>query len=146
MRLPPPVWMAGSALAQVALGRFRPTRTSTGVAAVLAVASLGLAVASVLRFATRGTTVDPMDVDRAQVLVTDGVNTLTRNPMYVGLAGLLAAHAVYRRSLMGLLPVLGFILVMDRWQIRAEEEALAGIFGAGYEDYRRSVPRWLFLR
>ncbi|AGF72052.1 hypothetical protein A605_05230 [Corynebacterium halotolerans YIM 70093 = DSM 44683] len=138
------MWAAGAGLTQLAMTRgARAARATTSAATVLGVASAGLAVGAVLRFRSRGTTVDPMDVDRAQALVTDGVNAWTRNPMYVGLAGMLAAHAVHRRSPAGLLPVLGFVLAIDRWQIPAEEAALERAFGGEYDAYRRAIPRWV---
>ena len=63
--------------------------------------------------------------------------------MYVSLAGTLVGHAIARRSLAALIPVAGFIIAIDRWQIPLEEEALAEIFGDDFHDYRRRVPRWL---
>ncbi len=66
--------------------------------------------------------------------------------MYVGLAGLLVANALRRGSWMALLPVAAFTLVIDRLQIAAEESALLGNFGADYEAYRATVPRWLGRR
>lgn len=144
MRLPPGVWVGGAALAQGAMTRDRrPSRPSTIVAALLGAASGGLAVASAARFLARRTTIDPERVERATTLVTDGANALTRNPMYLGLAGLLTAHALYRRSLTALLPVLAFVAVIDRWQIPAEEAALRENFGSSYDAYLHSVPRWL---
>ena len=38
------------------------------------------------------------------------------------------------------------VLVIDRLQITAEESALLANFGADYEAYRASVPRWLDRR
>ncbi len=66
--------------------------------------------------------------------------------MYVGLAGLLVANAVRRGSWTALLPVAAFTLVIDRQQIAAEEGALLARFGADYEAYRTTVPRWLGRR
>jgi protein-S-isoprenylcysteine O-methyltransferase Ste14 len=77
------------------------------------------------------------------VLVTSGANAVSRNPMYVGLVGLLVANAVRRASWTALLPVAAFTLVIDRLQIEAEERALHARFGADYEVYRATVPRWL---
>jgi protein-S-isoprenylcysteine O-methyltransferase Ste14 len=111
-----------------------------------AVASLALAGASAQRFRRSGTTVDPLDPARASVLVTTGANAVSRNPMYVGMAGLLVANATWRGSWIGLVPVAGFVLVIDRWQIAPEESALLAKFGVDYEDYRAAVPRWLGRR
>ena len=80
------------------------------------------------------------------MLVTSAVNARTRNPMYVGLVGLLLANAIRRGSPWGLAPVAAFILLMDRVQIPAEEAALSERFGTDYEAYRARVPRWLDRR
>jgi protein-S-isoprenylcysteine O-methyltransferase Ste14 len=66
--------------------------------------------------------------------------------MYVGMAGLLAAHALWRRSWAALGPVAVFVALIDRLQIQAEESALAVTFGADYEVYRAASPRWLDRR
>ena len=66
--------------------------------------------------------------------------------MYVGLAGLLVANAVWRGSWVALAPVAGFGLFVDRLQIEAEETALLEKFGAEYEAYRSASPRWLGRR
>jgi protein-S-isoprenylcysteine O-methyltransferase Ste14 len=87
--------------------------------------------------------VDPFDPARASVLVTTGANAVSRNPMYVGMTGLLVAHALRRGSWTALLPVAAFTLVIDRVQIAAEETALLARFGAEYEAYLETVPRWL---
>lgn len=87
-----------------------------------------------------------MRVERAQCLVVDGPNRLTRNPMYVGLAGALLAHAIARRSPSAVIPLIGFVWLIDRYQIPAEEKALEARFGQAYLDYKKAVPRWLGTR
>jgi protein-S-isoprenylcysteine O-methyltransferase Ste14 len=47
---------------------------------------------------------------------------------------------------MALLPVAAFVVVIDRAQIAAEESALLTRFGADYEAYCATVPRWLGRR
>ncbi len=56
------------------------------------VASLGVAVAlaGVIEFRRAQTTVDPFHPDRASALVVGGIYRVTRNPMYLGFALLLA--------------------------------------------------------
>ena len=66
--------------------------------------------------------------------------------MYVGLAGLLFSNAIRRGSWAALVPVVGFTLVIDRWQIASEESALLVNFGGDYDAYRAVVPRWLGRR
>lgn len=141
MRVPPVVWLGGAALAQRLVGR-RPTRTTTLVSAPLLAMAGWLVAGSVREFVRRGTTVDPVSVDKATALVRTGPNSVTRNPMYLGMATVLAAHAVARRSPLALLPVVGFVAAIDHWQIPAEEQALSAEFEE-YADYVASVPRWL---
>jgi protein-S-isoprenylcysteine O-methyltransferase Ste14 len=111
-----------------------------------AAASTVLASASARQFRRRGTTLEPFDPGLASVLVTTGANSITRNPMYVGLAGLLLANAIRRASWTGLLPMVGFVVAIDRLQIAAEEAALRSRFGSDYEAYLVEVPRWLDRR
>ncbi|HLN77357.1 MAG TPA: isoprenylcysteine carboxylmethyltransferase family protein [Nocardioidaceae bacterium] len=148
MRPPPPALAILSVLAQRALTRGAQPPTAARVAAASGIAAVSgaLAAAAAREFRGQGTTFDPFDPARASVLVTTGANAVSRNPMYVGMAGLLVANAVRRGSWTALLPVVAFALVMDRVQIAAEEGALLARFGAGYESYCATVPRWLGRR
>lgn len=105
-----------------------------------------MAGAAANRFRHSGTSLEPLRPDRASVLVTSGANTISRNPMYLGLAGLLVAHAVWRGSWAALLPLAGFVAFIDRVQIHAEEAALLERFGAEYDVYRATTPRWIDRR
>lgn len=146
-RLPPPVWMALGLLMQRRLGATSPPTTASRVlAGGLAGGGLGLAGWAVGTFRRHQTTVDPLAPERASSLVADGPFRVTRNPMYVGMAGVLLAHAAARRSLVGLLPVAGFVLVITRTQIRAEERAMAAGFGPEWDRYAAATPRWVGRR
>ena len=148
MHVPPPVVALAAGLVQRALtgATVKPDAGRAALATVVGLASLSLAGASAGLFRRSATTVDPLHPDRASVLVTTGPNAITRNPMYVGMAGVLVAHAVWRGSWAALLPVAGFVAVVDRLQVAAEEPALLGRFGAEYESYRASTPRWVGVR
>ncbi|MDX6324451.1 MAG: hypothetical protein QOK15_805 [Nocardioidaceae bacterium] len=149
MRIPPPPLVAlAAALAQRALARgtSAPGPARVAVAATVSTASTALAGAAASRFRRSGTTIDAFHPERASALVTTGPFAISRNPMYTGLTGLLLAHAIGRRSWAGLVPVAGFVVLIDRLQIRAEESALADRFGAEYDAYRAASPRWLDRR
>jgi protein-S-isoprenylcysteine O-methyltransferase Ste14 len=92
-----------------------------------------LAGASSRSFRREGTTVLPFHPEQASALVTSGVNAATRNPMYVGMAGLLLARAVHRGSWTALAPVAAFVAVIDVYQVRFEEAALRERFGDVYD-------------
>lgn len=102
-----------------------------------------MAGAAASRFSRSGTTHDPFHPEEASVLVTAGANAISRNPMYVGMAGLLVAHAIWRGSWVALAPVAAFVAFIDRVQIQAEESALLEKFGPAYDAYRAATPRWL---
>lgn len=121
----------------------RPGPARAAASAGVALGSVALAASTGMRFRSSGTTVEPFRPEEATALVTSGPNAVTRNPMYVGLAGLLVAHAIWRASVVALVPVAALVGYLDRVQVRAEEAALAEKFGARYDAYRASVPRWL---
>jgi protein-S-isoprenylcysteine O-methyltransferase Ste14 len=142
--VPPPLIGLSAALAQHRLASGRPPGPVRKVgAAVAAMGSAWMLVGSLDRFRRTGTTVNPLDPARASTLVTSGPNAVTRNPMYVGMAGVLTAHALIRGGWRTLVPVAAFVAVIDRVQIRPEEAALRDLFGEEYDTYRRRVRRWL---
>lgn len=79
----------------------------------------------------------------ATALVTTGIYSLTRNPMYVSLALLYLAVAMVFNSwwVVVLLPLV--LVVIDRMVIAREERYLARAFPHDYAEYRRRVRRWL---
>lgn len=146
-RVPPLGWLAAGLLAQRLLpGGRPPSRTSRGLAGMIFSASLGLLVWAVTAFRRHETTVDPLAPERASQLVSDGPLQVTRNPMYVAMAGVLVAHAIARRSSADLIPAAGFALLINRTQIEAEEQAMAANFGPEWDQYVAATPRWLSLR
>jgi len=142
--VPPPLIALAAAAVQHALAPDeRPGAARRIAAGALAVASVGMLVGASRRFRAAGTTFEPFDPSKTSSLVTDGPNAITRNPIYLGLAGLLATHAVVRGGWLPPLPVAVFVAVIDRVQIRPEEDALRRKFGEEYASYCARVPRWL---
>ncbi|MDO5701367.1 MAG: isoprenylcysteine carboxylmethyltransferase family protein [Bowdeniella nasicola] len=130
-------------IAQMRLARGRGVTFGSALAATPALLGASwLGLGSLAQFRARQTSYSPVTLDRAHALVEEGPNAVTRNPMYVALALLLAAHATARRSLAAALPVAAFVAVVDRFQIPAEEAALAERFGGSYRRHRARVPRW----
>ena len=142
-RPPPAVLLAIAGAAQSAMTRGR-TATPASVAAATAVVggSLCLLAGSAGNFLRHRTTVDPVRVERAQHLVVDGPNRLTRNPMYLGMLLALAGWAVWLGNAAALLALPLFVAVLNTLQIRPEEAALRARFGADYARYAQRVRRW----
>ena len=75
-------------------------------------------------------------------LVTGGVFTLSRNPIFLGMMiTLLGLFLVIPNALTLLTLVLGVVLIQI--QVRIEEEFLVKTHGDQYAQYRIHVPRWL---
>lgn len=145
-RIPPPGWFAAAAGAQVLLTPMaRPTVRSAVATALIVVGGGITALGAVAALRRHCTTITPEHPEQATALVTDGPFAFTRNPIYLAFAVALVAHAVLRRSPVALLPVAAFVAVIDRAQIPAEERALRARFGQRYEQYLRTVPRWIGL-
>ncbi len=144
--IPPPVLAAVAFGVQVLLAR-KSTATKASLLGATAVgaASAWLGLGSLARFIKHETTFDPVSPG-ATYLVTSGPNRITRNPMYLGLAGMLTSFAVWRRSPRALIPVALFVVAINRMQIPGEESVLREKFGAEYESYVARTPRWLALR
>lgn len=146
--LPPPAALFLAGLLAWLLARALPAWQvalpgQQGVAIALAVAGASLMLAAALSLLAARTSLNPLNPERASVLVAVGAFALTRNPIYLGDALLLCAWLVWLGQPLGLLALAGFVLWLDRVQIPAEERALARRFGADWQAYRARVRRWL---
>ena len=88
-----------------------------------------------------GTPMNPHEPSTA--LTFDGPYRLTRNPMYLGMACLLAGLALVGNALWPLLAVVPAIWWINTQVIAREERYLETRFGAPYLDYKTRVRRWL---
>jgi protein-S-isoprenylcysteine O-methyltransferase Ste14 len=147
LSVPPPVVALLVAAAMWGVVLLVPSSSvpSIHVAAALglAVVALAFSVSGVLAFGRAKTTKNPMKPEAASSLVVTGVYKITRNPMYVGLAFLLLAWAVFLWSAWALVGPLAFVAYISRFQIAPEERVLAQLFGAEYAAYKARVRRWL---
>jgi protein-S-isoprenylcysteine O-methyltransferase Ste14 len=112
-------------------------------AITLAIIGIGFALVGVLSFRRHRTTINPLHPEKTSRLVTGGVYRISRNPMYVGMALLLLAWAVYLESPAALLGPIAFIAYITRFQIIPEEILLAQHFAEEFSAYRQRVRRWL---
>jgi protein-S-isoprenylcysteine O-methyltransferase Ste14 len=130
-------------LARSATGLRWPTPVRLGGALFLFATGIAIAVAGVREFRRARTTVNPLAPAAASALVRSGIYRHTRNPMYLGMLLMLAGWAAWLASVAAVAVLPAFVLYMNRLQIEPEERALASRFGEDFEDYRRSVRRWL---
>lgn len=72
-----------------------------------------------------------------------GLYRFTRNPMYLGVAAMIAAQAGYYRSLSIAVYLAIVVVGFHAFVSIYEEPTLRRLFGQQYEAYCRAVPRWL---
>ncbi len=148
LKIPPVLLVFAFAVLMWLLSRMTPgakftTKYHRKGALVFAITGVVLAVAGVGRFKKADTTVNPTKPEASSVLVTSGIYTHTRNPMYLGLLFLLIGWGVFLSNLLALILPAGLVLYMNHFQIIPEEIALSRLFGREYEDYKNHVRRWL---
>ena len=76
------------------------------------------------------------------MFVANGIYRFSRNPMYLSLAGLLVAWAVFAKC--GQFSrCFSFVYLITQWQIKPEEYWLEKKFGESYLAYKKKVRRWI---
>jgi len=148
MKVPPPVaallialamWAAAHRLPAVHLTdqlRFIFVGVCTGFGVIVAL--LG-----VRAFRQAKTALDPTTPEKASSVVTNGIFSYTRNPMYLGLTAVLVGWAVWLSVPWVLLGPVTLMLYLTRFQIIPEERIMSSKFGRNYDEYRKRVRRWL---
>ena len=105
------------------------------------VAGLGIAKRGSDIFEKTGTNIETFD--DPDILVTDGLYRISRNPMYLGFLVALLGVAIVLGNFSSILVVIGFFVITDRWYINFEEEVMDKKFGDRYAEYKAKTRRWL---
>ena len=143
---PPPAYYAAAFAAGMYLHGAAPMdvpgRPATAIlgAAVL-VAGLALDVAGVATVIANRTTIVPHRP--VKKLVTHGIYRFSRNPMYTGLAIVVAGGALLAGTWWPLLTLVPALVAVRHLVIKPEETYLAERYGPVYAEYRRKTRRWL---
>ena len=101
------------------------------------------AVLATLLFKKEKTTVNPMNPEETTTLVTNGIFSITRNPMYLGLFLSISSTILFFGSWFGIIILMFFVWYINKFQIIPEEEAMEKLFGNNYSEYRQKVRRWI---
>ena len=109
--------------------------------AALIVLSIALLLWAAILFKRADTGIVPFTPTTA--LVASGPYRFTRNPMYLGMAGILVGTAVLLGSLAPFVAIPLFMVLIEWRFILAEEAMLAAAFGEAYAEYKVRVRRWL---
>ncbi|MFO7854704.1 MAG: isoprenylcysteine carboxylmethyltransferase family protein [Paracoccaceae bacterium] len=139
----PPVWAALAAFASWGLSvAFPAPALDLGPVPPLLLGGAGVALVlwSALAFRRARTPIEPRH--DARVLLTGGPFRINRNPIYTGLALILAGFALHLGSLAAWLPVAAFPAVVTRRFVLDEEARLRRAFGAEAEAWIARSRRW----
>ncbi len=140
----PPVWLIGALVITRVLAELMPGQ-DLGWARALGAGLVGLGIAAMLaglfELWRRRTTFVPRQVPTG--FARGGIYRLTRNPIYLGDALVLAGAALWWNALPALLLVPIFMKFVTQRYIRGEEEVLLKMFGDEAEIWFGKVRRWL---
>ena len=102
-----------------------------------------IAACGVREFKRAKTTVNPTKPQSTSSLVRSGIYRRTRNPMYLGFLFILVGWAIAMANLVAFVVLPGFVIYMNRFQIKPEERALTLIFGEDFKGYCVEARRWI---
>ena len=146
--IPPPLYGAATLLVMWLLHKHFPIHCSAAAwpvtaGIVVVICGLLLEVLAVQRFRRLKTTINPLHPDNTTALATDGIYSLSRNPMYLGMAIILTGAALMMRCLTPLVMPAVFCMIITVMQIIPEEKVLRQKFGDRFERYAENVGRWI---
>lgn len=101
---------------------------------------IGLAV---VQFRHAKTTVNPMNPNQSNQVINTGIFAVSRNPMYFGMALILAGLAIGIGDIFVWFWVFAFIFYITQFQIKPEERILTQKFGNEFIQYCQQVRRWI---
>lgn len=98
---------------------------------------------ALLIFKKQKTTLNPLNPESTQKLISSGIFNYSRNPIYLGMSLLLVAQVIWQNNLIGVFGVVFFIVYLSQFQIMVEEKILKKTFGKEFEEYSLRVRRWI---
>lgn len=148
LTIPPDVvWLVTAALMWLLSAVTPGIAVPVAIRAVLAGLFICCGVALIVRVRVElnraHTTWRPGDPGRTTSLVTSGVFSRSRNPMYLGMWLVLVGWGVALASPLALAATIGFVLYLTRFQVVPEERALSAMLKEQYRQYATHVRRWI---
>jgi protein-S-isoprenylcysteine O-methyltransferase Ste14 len=141
----PPLWLGLFALIALLQAQLLPLggfgAWGAPLGAALIAAGLGLLVAAVIEFRRHRTSVVPHRQPSA--IVTTGVYRLSRNPIYLGDALILAGLCLRWDALSGLVLVPAFVTLIGARFVGPEEGRLSARFPAEFAAWAARTRRWI---
>jgi protein-S-isoprenylcysteine O-methyltransferase Ste14 len=131
-----PVWLVQTDTALFSFGAFR------WLAVLLWAVGTAVTLWCAWAFTVRGRGT-PSPTDPPKELVVSGLYQYVRNPIYLGVLAIFMGYVLWHPSRAILLCPLLVAVSSHLFVIFYEEPHLLKSFGAAYEEYCKSVPRWI---
>ena len=113
------------------------------VGIVLLLLGFLILISAVRLFRIDQTTVNPLSPRQATKLVTEGIFKFSRNPMYLGMACVLASLAMFFNIIGGIVCIALFCAYITKFQIVPEEKAMLDLFSEDFTQYKQTTRRWI---
>lgn len=84
-----------------------------------------------------------LKIEKSKFMITEGVFSKTRNPMYTGMTLLVSGFSVFSTNILALILPLLFMTTVRLFFIRREEQLMFETFGKEYLEYKSKVRRWI---
>jgi len=141
----PPVWLLLFLGLNWAGSRWLPGRLDVALFDVIGwgLIAVGLVLIgwSALWFWRRKTSIEPHHTPKT--LIVEGPYQLSRNPIYLGMAVILAGAVIGRGQVVCLILIVLFVMIINRRFIAPEEATLRATFGTEAETYLQETRRWI---
>lgn len=146
LKIPPPIILAIATVVMSVLAKLLPVGLLDApfwLPILVALAGIYIAILGVQEFRRAKTTLNPLSPNQTNQIVQSGIFTKTRNPMYLGMALVLCAWALWLGAVITWLGVAMFVVYITYFQIIPEEQILSKKFGDDFVAYYQKVRRWL---
>ena len=95
------------------------------------------------QFKAANTTINPTKPETASVLVSNGVFSYSRNPMYLGMLIIIIGFSIIHNLIAIIVFMPLWIIYMINFQIIPEEEAMKILFKEEFLNYSKKTRRWI---
>ena len=107
------------------------------------VAGLIIIFVAAKQFKAANTTINPTKPETASVLVSNGVFSYSRNPMYFGMLIIIIGFSIIHNLIAIIVFMPLWIIYMINFQIIPEEEAMKILFKEEFLNYSKKTRRWI---
>ena len=124
------------------LFRFSVTLPSS-LGFIIIFAGLMIIFIAARQFKEANTTINPLKPENASMLVSKGIFSYSRNPMYLGMLLIIIGFSIIQNlmAIIAIMPI--WIIYMTYFQIIPEEEAMEILFKENFVNYCKKTRRWI---